>query len=169
MKCCRRRNRRCLACYSSRDLTGQSLGDMRLHGIRAEARQAARPVCIALVIGYEGGVNAPSLNIAGNAPGRRGRSLLDADPGPAILIALLIAITAGRVIALAISNAELFFDEAQYWAWGQEPAFGYYTKPPLIAWIIGATTSLCGDTPLCVRLPSPLMHFATSLVIYALA
>ena len=57
-------------------------------------------------------------------------------------------------------HAELFFDEAQYWAWGQEPAFGYYTKPPLIAWIIGATTSLCGDTPFCVRLPSPLMHFA---------
>ena len=123
-----------------------------------------------MAIGYESGVNAPSLHIVGDTTdGRRGRSLLDADPGPAILVALLIAITAVRIIALAVSNAELFFDEAQYWAWGQEPAFGYYTKPPLIAWIIGATSSLCGDTPLCVRLPSPLMHFATSLVIYALA
>ena len=115
-------------------------------------------------------MNAPSLNIVGDTnDSRGGRSLLDADPGPAILIALLVAITAVRIIALAVSNAELFFDEAQYWAWGQEPAFGYYTKPPLIAWIIGATTSLCGDTPFCVRLPSPLMHFATSLAIYALA
>ena len=143
---------------------------MRLHGIRSAPRQAARSVCIATAIGYESGVNAPSLHIVGDTTdGRRGRSLLDADPGPAILVALLIAITAVRIIALAVSNAELFFDEAQYWAWGQEPAFGYYTKPPLIAWIIGATSSLCGDTPLCVRLPSPVMHFATSLVIYALA
>ena len=115
-------------------------------------------------------MNAPSLNIVGDASDvRRGRSLLDADPGLAVLVALLIAITAVRIIALAASNAELFFDEAQYWAWGQEPAFGYYTKPPLIAWIIGATTALCGDSPFCVRLPSPLMHLATSLIIYALA
>ena len=143
---------------------------MRLHGIRSTARQAGRSVCIAAVIGYEGGVNAPSLHIVGDTTdGRRGRSLLDADPGPVILVALLVAITAVRIVALAVSNAELYFDEAQYWAWGQEPAFGYYTKPPLIAWIIGATTSLCGDAPLCVRLPSPLMHLATSLVIYALA
>ena len=95
--------------------------------------------------------------------------MLDAEPGPALLSLLLVAILAVRIVALAVSNAELFFDEAQYWAWGQEPAFGYYTKPPLIAWIIGATTSLCGDTPFCVRLPSPLMHFATSFVIYAIA
>ena len=52
---------------------------------------------------------------------------------------------------------------------GPGAGFGYYTKPPLIAWIVGATTSLCGDTPFCVRLPSPLMHLLTSLVIYALA
>ena len=128
-----------------------------------------RWICIAAAIGYEGGVNAPSLHIGEDAvPERRGRSLLDADPGPAVLVILLLAILAVRVIALAVSHAELFFDEAQYWAWGQEPAFGYYTKPPLIAWIIGATTSLCGDTPFCVRLPSPLMHFVTSLVVYAI-
>jgi 4-amino-4-deoxy-L-arabinose transferase-like glycosyltransferase len=114
-------------------------------------------------------VNAPSLHIEDAAPDRRGRSLLDADPGPSVLVVLLLAILAVRIIALAVSHAELFFDEAQYWAWGQEPAFGYYTKPPLIAWIIGATTSLCGDAPFCVRLPSPLMHFLTSLVIYAIA
>jgi 4-amino-4-deoxy-L-arabinose transferase-like glycosyltransferase len=115
-------------------------------------------------------VNAPSLHIPRNANERKpAASFLDAEPGAALLWLLLAAILAVRIVALAVSNAELFFDEAQYWAWGQEPAFGYYTKPPLIAWIIGATTSLCGDTPFCVRLPSPLMHFATSLVIYAIA
>src|SRR3954465_7423438 len=142
---------------------------MALAAMQDKARRVP-PVCFAAAIGYEGGVNAPSLHIVEHAfPAPRGRSLLDADPGAAVLVILLLAITAVRVIALAVSNAELFFDEAQYWAWGQEPAFGYYTKPPLIAWVIGATTSLCGDTPFCVRLPSPLMHLLTSLVIYTLA
>ena len=124
-------------------------------GPRQDKARAARPVCFVPAIGYEGRVNAPSLHIEDAAPDRRGRSLLDADPGPSVLVVLLLAILAVRIIALAVSHAELFFDEAQYWAWGQEPAFGYYTKPPLIAWIIGATTSLCGDAPFCVRLPSP--------------
>ena len=107
-------------------------------------------------------MNAPSLHIAGRrvpAAAAAGRCWTPI-PARRFCVVLLLAILAVRVIALAVSNAELFFDEAQYWAWGQEPAFGYYTKPPLIAWIIGATTSLCGDTPFCVRLPSPLMHFA---------
>lgn len=86
-----------------------------------------------------------------------------------LLWTLLLGILAIRIAGLALSHAELFYDEAQYWAWAQEPAFGYYTKPPLIAWLIGATTALCGDSPFCVRLPSPLMHFVVSLVIYAIA
>ena len=30
-------------------------------------------------------------------------------------------------------------DEAQYWAWSRELAFGYFSKPPLLAWIIAGT------------------------------
>jgi len=115
-------------------------------------------------------VNAPlpsALRTAAD-PGAR-PSLLEAERSPALLLILLLAILAVRIAGLAVSNAELFYDEAQYWAWAQEPDFGYFTKPPLIAWFIGATTALCGDTPFCVRLPSPPMHFAISLVIYAIA
>lgn len=97
------------------------------------------------------------------------RSLLRADTSFGLLLALLLAVLVLRVTGLAVSHAELFFDEAQYWAWAQDPAFGYYTKPPLIAWLIGASTSLCGDSPACVRLPAPLMHFATALLVYAVA
>lgn len=115
-------------------------------------------------------VNAPLLTAPKLAAGSGGRpSLLRAEPGFAQLVILLLAILAVRTAGLALSNAELFYDEAQYWAWAQEPAFGYYTKPPLIAWVIGAATSVCGDSPFCVRLPSPPMHFAIALVIYAIA
>ena len=78
---------------------------------------------------------------------RRVPTLFDAEPGPILLALLLAAILAVRIVGLAVSNAELYFDEAQYWSWAQQFDFGYFTKPPLIAWIIGAATSVCGDTP----------------------
>ena len=37
--------------------------------------------------------------------------------------------------------------------WSLEPAFGYYSKPPLIAWMISASTAVCGQSEFCIRLP----------------
>ena len=84
-------------------------------------------------------------------------------------LALILGVTAIRVAGLAFSQAELFYDEAQYWAWGQEPAFGYFSKPPLLAWLIGAVTSVCGNSEFCVRLPAPFIHAGTSVFLFALA
>ena len=80
-------------------------------------------------------------------------------------LALLLAV---RLVALRYNATDLFFDEAQYWSWSLEPAFGYYSKPPLIAWIIGAATAVCGTSEFCIRLPAPLFHTATALVIYGI-
>ena len=84
------------------------------------------------------------------------------------LTAGLGALLLVRLVALYFNGTDLFFDEAQYWSWGKEPAFGYYSKPPLIAWIIGATTQICGDSTFCVRLPAPILHTATSAVIFCI-
>jgi 4-amino-4-deoxy-L-arabinose transferase-like glycosyltransferase len=90
-------------------------------------------------------------------------------PNYAVLLAGLLALLlAVRLIALKFNATDLFFDEAQYWNWSQEPAFGYYSKPPLIAWLIGASTAVCGMSEFCIRLPSPLVHTATAAVIYLL-
>jgi 4-amino-4-deoxy-L-arabinose transferase-like glycosyltransferase len=83
--------------------------------------------------------------------------------------ALLAALTLWRLAALALAAPPLFFDEAQYWFWAQDPAFGYYSKPPLIAWAIAASTALFGDGMLAVRLPTLLCYPATALVIFAAA
>ena len=89
---------------------------------------------------------------------------------PAALAALFVAaMTAARVIFLTVSPLNLFVDEAQYWAWSRDLAFGYSSKPPLIAWLIAATTALCGDGEACVRLPSPLFYAGTSGVVFLLA
>lgn len=84
--------------------------------------------------------------------------------GLAVVLTALLAI---RVTALHFNATDLFFDEAQYWFWAKEPAFGYYSKPPLIGWIIAGVTSACGDTPFCVRLSAPILHVATALGVFA--
>ncbi len=72
------------------------------------------------------------------------------------------------LILLRVNATDLFFDEAQYWTWSLEPAFGYYSKPPLIAWVIGLATETCGASEFCIRLPSPLLHTATAFAVFAL-
>ena len=95
------------------------------------------------------------------------KTLSDADRrtlGNAVL--LLVAIAAARAIHLLfLYPVDLYPDEAQYWAWAQAPAFGYYSKPPLIAWAIAATTAVCGDGEGCVRLSSPLFQLGASLFV----
>jgi 4-amino-4-deoxy-L-arabinose transferase-like glycosyltransferase len=83
-------------------------------------------------------------------------------------ILIVAGVTVLRLVGLRFSVVDLFFDEAQYWAWSRDLALGYYTKPPLLAWIISAATHVCGDAEWCVRAPSPLFHAATSLAVYAI-
>ncbi len=86
-----------------------------------------------------------------------------------LLTALLLALLAARLLALAVNGTELFFDEAQYWTWSRTLDFGYFSKPPVIAWLIRAASETCGMSPFCLRLPSPLIHTATAFVIYLIA
>lgn len=87
---------------------------------------------------------------------------------PALVLVGLV--TALRVGALAFDRLDLFVDESQYWLWGQHLAFGYYSKPPLIGWVIRAVTALAGSSAeFWVRLPAPLFHGATALILAAIA
>lgn len=85
-----------------------------------------------------------------------------------IMLFCVAVITALRVWFLNVSDFNLFFDEAQYWFWAKHPDVGYYSKPPMVAWIITLTTSFCGDGEACIRLGSPLLHAGTSIVLYFL-
>ncbi|MCO8144830.1 glycosyltransferase family 39 protein [Rhodovulum tesquicola] len=80
--------------------------------------------------------------------------------------AAVLAVTAARVALLWFNRMDLFVDEAQYWLWGRELALGYYSKPPMVGWVIRAATELAGsDAPFWVRLPAPLFHGATALIL----
>ena len=84
-------------------------------------------------------------------------------------LALIGALLVFRLSALFISPLGLHGDEAQYWAWSKNLDWGYFTKPPLIAWVIWSTTSVFGDAEWAVRLSSPLLHSVTAFVIYRTA
>ena len=85
------------------------------------------------------------------------------------IMGLVLMITIIRSIAILASPLELGVDEAQYWAWSQTPDFGYFTKPPLIAWIIGVSHALFGHEVWAVRLPAPWLHFLTAIVLWRTA
>jgi 4-amino-4-deoxy-L-arabinose transferase-like glycosyltransferase len=84
-------------------------------------------------------------------------------------LAAVAAITAARLLWLGVQSAGLYPDEAQYWFWAQHPAFGYYSKPPLVAWLIALTTALFGDGEFAVRLSAPLLHGVTAIIVYGVA
>lgn len=75
------------------------------------------------------------------------------------------------VIIFLILNGSINLgpDEAQYWTWSQLLDWGYYSKPPAIAWQIGLGTQLFGNTELGVRVMSIFIASGLSIAVYALA
>lgn len=87
---------------------------------------------------------------------------------PALVIVLVLTLL--RLALLALDRTDLYVDESQYWLWGQQFDFGYYSKPPLIGWLIGGVTALAGsDSVFWVRMPGALLHGATALILAAWA
>lgn len=66
-------------------------------------------------------------------------------------------------------NVELSPDEAQYWTWSKQLDWGYYSKPPGIAWQIWMGTQFFGDTVEGIRFGSLLIGILLPLAVYWLA
>ena len=63
---------------------------------------------------------------------------------------------------------DLSGDEAQYWDWSRNLDWSYYSKGPLVAYIIRASCSVFGDTMQGVRYPAIVFAVGTSIVTYLL-
>ena len=81
---------------------------------------------------------------------------------------ILLALLAVRLICVTVSPLELYADEAQYWRWGQTLDWGYYSKPPLIAWLIHTSTAIFGDSEWAIRLPAPILHTIAAWCLFLL-
>ncbi len=89
---------------------------------------------------------------------------------PRAVLALLAAVTLVRLAVNAwLDPLPLSGDEAQYWLYGEHLAGGYYSKPPLLPWLMRLATELLGDAHWAMRLPSVLLHVAVAATLFALA
>ena len=72
------------------------------------------------------------------------------------LIALVILALSFAVRYWFVDSGQLNLvqDEAQYWDWIRRPQLSYYSKGPLIAWMIAAWTEVFGNTEMGVRFGS---------------
>lgn len=89
-------------------------------------------------------------------------SFLPRSPEARLTLIFLGVLLALRLTAILASPLNLYADEAQYWRWAQELAWGYYSKPPMIAWVIHAATALLGDSEQAVRIAAPFLHTAAA-------
>ncbi|MCE9593857.1 MAG: glycosyltransferase family 39 protein [Planctomycetes bacterium] len=94
---------------------------------------------------------------------------MEADRTTQRVLSLVIAITVARWIWIALDPIPVWGDEAQYWCWSRSLAAGYYSKPPLIAWVLAASTSVFGDGAFGVKFASPLFHAVAALALSGVA
>ena len=87
--------------------------------------------------------NLPGVHPASGAVTRRDLGLLG---GLVLLLPLL------RLFINEAGHFDLHFDEAQYWEWSQQLDWSYYSKGPLVAWLIALSTTLFGHGEWQVRL-----------------
>ncbi len=88
---------------------------------------------------------------------------------PAICVGLVIAaLVLVRIISVIITPLEIGPDEAQYWRWSRSLDWGYYSKPPLIAWAIALTTGLFGNGEWAIRLSAPIAHGLAGFFLFLL-
>jgi len=63
---------------------------------------------------------------------------------------------------------DLSGDEAHYWDWSRQLDWSYYSKGPLVAYVIRASCAIFGDVAWAVRLPAILLAAGTSIITYLL-
>lgn len=86
-----------------------------------------------------------------------------------ILLILLTVKALLMILWIQFSGLQLAPDESQYWAWSENLDWGYYSKPPGIAWQIWLTTYFLGNTVIGVRMGAVVLSFLISLSVYFLA
>ena len=91
------------------------------------------------------------------------------DPFFRFALAGIFLVTFLRAAWLSNNPIDLYPDEAQYWIWAQHPDWGYFSKPPFVAWMIWATTRLFGDGLLAVKSGALGAYALTSIAVFVLA
>lgn len=74
-----------------------------------------------------------------------------------------------RVAFVFLFPCNLIGDEAYYWDWGRRLDWGYFSKPPFIAWMMGFAGWLGGNTDVGLRLWAATFGTGSTLFTFLLA
>src|SRR5437660_4886904 len=65
-----------------------------------------------------------------------------------------------------LGSTDLEFDEAHYWMWSERLAPESFSKGPMVAFAIRASTAIFGATEFGIRFCSPILAAGTSLLLF---
>jgi undecaprenyl-diphosphatase len=80
----------------------------------------------------------------------------------------LLALTVFHLWFIGSGRWPLAPDEAHYWEWSRHPDWSYYSKGPMVAYLIAVSTRLGGHTEFWVRLPAVVLGIGLAGIAYVL-
>lgn len=80
-----------------------------------------------------------------------------------------LVLLAFRLLILAVLPLDLSGDEAYYWEWGRHLDWGYFSKPPGIAWLMALAGKVGGDTTFGVRMFAAFLGTGSMACVFFLA
>ncbi|HET6573227.1 MAG TPA: glycosyltransferase family 39 protein [Fimbriiglobus sp.] len=101
-------------------------------------------------------------------PGRATGLLRTPVPRPAAHTLIALFAVTNVLYLLVACPLDLAPDEAHYWDWSRRLDWSYYSKGPLVAWLIRASCAVLGDTMPAVRLPAVLCNALLLLALHRL-
>jgi undecaprenyl-diphosphatase len=89
-------------------------------------------------------------------------------PYPTFLFVFLLIISLFRIYYILNGPLDLSPDEAHYWEWSRRLDWSYYSKGPMIAYLIYLGTAIFGDNVFGIRVMAVIFSVLSSIFIYLL-
>ena len=90
-------------------------------------------------------------------------------PEVRIFCSLFVVLVALRILYAILFPFDLSGDEAYYWDWGRSLSWGYFSKPPFIAWLMALAGWMGHNSDTGLRITAAMLGSGSVLMMYLLA